>query len=202
MASLGDDPRRRARGKRVDGAIDPHTSQPSARSAFNQRTTAHHPPPARAVHSRFPLALSTRTTLPHSQPIRPAHRPLELSNRAFHSRVQPADHHSPPARPAHPPPARAFHSRVRALSLPPSQVDLQLGECTLRRQPTTVLPDAVARHADFVALFGAPRAARPSFRCAAVALRARCAHRRLVGRRHDALLWDTPDAALFAEVGI
>ena len=70
------------------------------------------------------------------------------------------------------------------------EVNLQLGEFSLRRQALTPLPREVASHADFVTAFGESRGV--IIQSVQVSATSNRRWLRLVGERHDIKLWSAP----------
>jgi hypothetical protein len=69
------------------------------------------------------------------------------------------------------------------------EVNMQLGEYTLKRQQPQLLDPEIGEYQDFVDLFGKLSAENP-IRCADVKISEHRRWLRLVGRRHDVILWD------------
>ena len=76
-----------------------------------------------------------------------------------------------------------------------TEINLQIGEYTLKNHALQALPLRIARTEDFVAVFGETRHSNP-IQCVEVQNSTRRTWLRLVGLRHDVELWDVDERAL------
>ncbi|CAM9225977.1 unnamed protein product, partial [Phaeothamnion confervicola] len=71
-----------------------------------------------------------------------------------------------------------------------TEINVQLGEFTLKRHSMETLPEHIEQHPDFVTVFGRSSDASSAVGCAEVVNTTRRTWLRLVGRRHDVRYWD------------
>ena len=84
--------------------------------------------------------------------------------------------------------------RVRVSAAAETEINVQLGEMTLKRHHMQLLEAAVAQHEDFVAVFG-QGADGGRHQCAEVKRSSRRRWLRLLGTRHDVTIWGPDDRA-------
>lgn len=84
--------------------------------------------------------------------------------------------------------------RERISAVAETEINVQLGELTLKRHHMQLLEQAVARHEDFVATFGA-HAASTRYQCAEVKRSRNRRWMRLLGLQHDVQIWSPDDRA-------